>query len=331
MRICVYGAGAIGGHIAARLAKGGAEVSVVARGPHLQAMQAQGLTVEAADGLLHCRPRASANPAELGPQDAVIVTVKAPALASVAAGIAPLLRPDTAVAFVMNGIPWWYWDGTPEAGRRLPLLDPGDAVRQAVGIGRTLGGVVYSAATVTRPGHVQALAPDNRVVLGEVDGAITPRLQALAAAIAAGGMGGIAVPDIRAAVWLKLLGNMMTGPLCLLARSSMRDTLADPVLRQAAVAAAREVMAIAAAHGHPVTGQAPEERIARSARIAHRPSILQDLEAGRPMEIDALFAVPLRMAREAGVPTPVLDLTVALATRVAIAAGLHRPPEGEMP
>lgn len=325
MRICVYGAGAIGGHIAARLAKGGAEVSIVARGPHLRAVQEDGLTVQAADGVLHCRPRATDDPSRLGPQDAVIVTVKAPALPAVAAGIGPLLGPETAVAFVMNGIPWWYFDRTPQEGRQLPLLDPGDAVREAVGVHRTIGGVVYSAATVTRPGYVEALAPDNRVILGEPDGAMTPRLQALAGAIAAGGMGGIAVPDIRAAVWAKLLGNLMTGPLCLLARSSMQDTLTDPAVRRAAIAAAREVLAVAAAYGHPITGQTPEDRIARSAQIAHRPSILQDLEAGRAMEIDALFTVPLQLAQEAGVPTPVLDLSVALARRAAIAAGLHRP------
>ena len=324
MRICVYGAGAIGGHVAARLAKGGADVSVVARGPHLRAMQENGLSVAANDGTLHCRPRASDDPAALGVQDAVIVTTKVTALPQIAAGIAPLLGPETVVAFVTNGIPWWYFDRTARDGRRLPLLDPGEAVRDAVGIPRTLGGIVYSAATVTRPGHVEALAPDNRVVLGELDGAMTPRLQALADAIAAGGMGGVATADIRGAVWAKLLGNMMNGPLCLLARSSMRDTLADPVVRQAAIAAAREVMAIAAAYGHPITGQTPEDRIARSSKIAHRPSILQDLDAGRAMEIDAMFTVPLQLAREAGVPTPVLDLSVALVTRAAMAAGLHR-------
>ncbi|MFC7474340.1 ketopantoate reductase family protein [Dankookia sp. GCM10030260] len=324
MRICVYGAGAIGGHLTARLAKSGVEVSVVARGPHLRAMQENGLHVAAEDGTLYCRPKASDDPATLGMQDAVIVTTKVTALPQVAAGIGPLLGPETAVALVTNGIPWWYFDRTARDGRRLPLLDPGEAVRTAVGIRRTLGGIVYSAATVTRPGHVEALAPDNRVVLGEVDGAMTPRLLALADAIAAGGMGGVATPDIRGAVWAKLLGNMMNGPLCLLARSSMQDTLADPVIRAAAIAAAREVMAIAAAYGHPITGQTPEDRIARSSKIAHRPSILQDLDAGRAMEIDAMFTVPLQLAREAGVPTPILDLSVALVTRAAVAAGLHR-------
>jgi 2-dehydropantoate 2-reductase len=325
VKVCVYGAGAIGGHVAARLARGGAEVSVIARGPHLAAIRQRGLTVQAHDGVLHSRPRASDNPAEIGPQDAVVVTVKAPALPSVAAGIAPLLGPETSVAFVMNGIPWWYHDGTPEAGRRLPELDPGDALRCAVGIPRTIGGVVYSAATVVEPGTVQVEAKDGRVILGEIDGSLTPRLRALAAAIAAGGMGGVAVPDIRAAVWAKLLGNLMTGPLCILARSCMEDTLASPAVRETAIRMAREVTAIAAAQGWPIAGDAPETRIARSSKLRHKPSILQDLEAGRAMEIDALFAAPLRLAREAGVAVPTLDVMTALATRAAIAAGLWRP------
>jgi 2-dehydropantoate 2-reductase len=328
MRICIYGAGAIGGHVAARLARGGAEVSVIARGAHLAAIREHGLTVEAADGVLRCRPRASEDPGALGPQDAVIVTVKAPALPQVAAGIAPLLGPDTAVAFVMNGVPWWYFDRTEREGERLPALDPGEALRRAVGIPRTLGGVVYAAASVAAPGVIRALAPDSRVVLGELDGAMTPRLAALAGAISAGGMRGEAVADIRRAVWTKLLGNLMTGPLCLLARSCMQDTLAAPALRAAAVTIAREVMALAEAHGQPIAGDAPEARIARSAGLRHRPSILQDLEGGRPMEVEALFQAPLALARAAGVPVPMLEVMVALATRAAIEAGLYAPPGG---
>ena len=326
MKLCVFGAGAIGGHLAVRLARGGAAVSVVARGAQLAAIQARGLTVRAHDGELQARLPASDDPAVLGPQDAVLVTTKVTALPEVAARIAPLLGPDTAVVFINNGIPWWYFDHTPEDGRRLSVLDPGEALRRQVGIPRTLGAVVYSAATVAAPGVIEALAPDSRVILGELDGAMTPRLAAIAGAIAAGGMGGVAVPDIRAHVWAKLLGNLMNGPLCLLSRATMQDMLADPACRDAALTAAREVMALAAAHGWPIKGQTPEERIARSLKIAHRPSILQDMEAGRSMEIDAMFQVPLQMARAAGVPTPCLDLTIALATRAAIGAGLYRAP-----
>jgi 2-dehydropantoate 2-reductase len=333
VRICVYGAGAIGGHVAARLAQGarvsGAEVSVVARGAHLRAMQERGLRVQARDGLLECRPRATDDARTLGPQDAVLVTVKAPSLPEVAAGIGPLLREDTPVAFVMNGIPWWYFDRTAQDGARLPELDPGEAIRAAVGVPRTLGAVVYSAAIATGPGVITALAEDSRVVIGELDGGMTPRVRAIAEAIAAGGgMGGEAVPDIRRAVWAKLLGNIMTGPLCVLGRHDMGTLLADPAIRAAAVRAGDELVAVARAYGFELGGSVAA-RVARSAGLAHRPSILQDLEAGRPMEVEALWRAPLALARRAGVPTPQLDLVVSLASRAAQAAGLWRPVEGE--
>jgi 2-dehydropantoate 2-reductase len=327
MRICVYGAGAIGGHVAARLAMAGAEVSIIARGAHLHAMQQNGLRVTAPDGEMHVHPRCTDNPAELGPQDAVLVTTKAPALPSVAAGIGPLLGAETSVTFVMNGIPWWYFDrhGGPRDGERLPTLDPGDAVRNAVGVARTLGAVVYAAATVTEPGVVLVEAKDARVVLGELDGSLSPRATELAKLLSGGGAGmaGEATDNIRFAVWNKLLGNLMTGPLCCLTRSAMKDTLGQPAVRAAAVRAAEDIGAIATAYGHPLGGAA-EARIARSATLNHKPSILQDLEAGRPMEVEAMWVVPLLLAKQAGVAVPTLELTTQLAAQAARAAGLYR-------
>lgn len=315
MRLCIYGAGAIGGHLACRFARGGAEVSVVARGAYPEAIRAQGgITVYAPDATFRAAVRATDDPRELGPQDAVIVTVKAPALPSVAAGIAPLLRADTPVAFVMNGIPWWYFDGEggPWEGERLPLLDPGDAVRRAVGVHRTIGGVVWSAGTVTEPGHIHVETPDSRVVLGEVDGRESQRAGQLAAALRAGGMGGEATADIRTAVWTKLVNNLTNGPITLLTRRSMRHSFADPALLDAARRAMREGLAIAAAIARAVPGD-PEPRILRSVTLPHKPSILQDLDAGKALEFDALFTAPLALARAAGVATPTLDTLVALA------------------
>jgi 2-dehydropantoate 2-reductase len=214
MRICVYGAGAIGGHIASRLVRGGAEVSIVARGAHLAAIRDNGLTVHGHDGTHHSRPAASDDPREIGPQDAVIVTVKGPALPSVAAGIAPLLGPDTPVAFVMNGIPWWYFDqhGGPHDGLRLPEADPGEALRSAIGTARTIGGVVYTAAEVVAPGVVHSEHGNIRVILGELDGRISDRASAIAAVMEAGGLPSPVSPDIRREVWMKLLGNLAGGP-----------------------------------------------------------------------------------------------------------------------
>ncbi|NKC34181.1 ketopantoate reductase family protein [Falsiroseomonas selenitidurans] len=327
MKICVFGAGAIGGHLAGRLARGGAEVSLVARGAHLAAIQAKGLTVQAHDGTHVSHPKASADPAALGPQDAVIVTVKAPALPAVAAGIAPLLGPDTAVAFVMNGIPWWYFlgQGAPKgeglAGLRLPGIDPEGALERAVGLHRTIGGVVYSASEVVAPGVVHSEHGNIRVILGEPDGTVTDRALAIAARLEAGGMPCPVTPDIRAAVWAKLLGNLSSGPLCVLARRGVRDTMAEPVLRATARLVAEEGRAIAAALGVALP-VADVDRVARS-NMLHKPSILQDLELGRPMEIESLFEVPLQLARATGTPTPQLDLLVALAKQTARAAGLY--------
>jgi 2-dehydropantoate 2-reductase len=254
-----------------------------------------------------------------------VVCTKVPALPSVAAGLGPLLHEDTAVAFVVNGIPWWYFDrhGGPREGDRVPEADPDDAVRQAVGVARTLGGVIYSASHVAEPGVVEVTSRTSKLFLGEPDGTRSGRAVALAAAFKAGGMPCSVSPDIRTEVWAKLLNNLSNGPVCLLTRRHMKDTFADPVVREAALRAVQEGLAIAAALGRPVPGE-PEERINLSANLPHKPSILQDLEAGRPMEIDSLFRAPLRLAREAGVPAPTLSLLVELATQAAEAAGLHR-------
>ncbi|WP_439597160.1 ketopantoate reductase family protein [Falsiroseomonas sp.] len=323
MRICVYGAGAIGGHIAGRLARGGAEVSLVARGAHLAAIQANGLTVQAHDGTHHSRPKASADPRELGPQDAVIVTVKAPALPDVAAGIAPLLGEKTAVAFVMNGIPWWYFLGHegPHRDMRLPAVDPGGALEKAVGLARTIGGVVYSASEVVSPGVVHSEHGNIRVILGEPDGRISDRAKAISAVLEAGGMPSPVTPEIRMELWAKLLGNLGNGPICVLTRRGVRDSFADPLLRDAARRSAQEGQAIAAALGVTLP-DSHVERVA-AANMAHKPSILQDLELGRPMEIESLFATPLHLARLTNTPTPQLDLLVAMVKQAARAAGLY--------
>jgi 2-dehydropantoate 2-reductase len=325
MKVCIYGAGAIGGHLAGRLAKGGAEVSVVARGAHLAALRENGLRVEAADGVMQHRVAASDNPAELGVQDAVLVCTKVPALASVAAGIGPLLGPETSVTFVTNGIPWWYFDrhGGPRDGDRMPEVDPGDVIRRAVGVERTLGGVIYSACNVAAPGVIEVSSKTSKLIIGEPSGQRTPRAVNLAGAFKAGGLPCSVSADIRTDVWGKLLNNLSNGPLCLISRRNIRDTFANPVVREAALRVVNEAMAVAAAMGRPVPGQA-EDRINLSIDIPHKPSILQDLEAGRPMEIDSLFNAPLRLARECGVATPTLALTVALATHGAIAAGIYQ-------
>jgi 2-dehydropantoate 2-reductase len=324
MRVCVYGAGAIGGHLAVRLAKGGAEVSVIARGQHLAAIQANGLEVHAIDGVHKIKVQATDDPRAVGRVDAVFVTVKAPALPAVAAGIGPLLQRDTCVPFVMNGIPWWYFMhlGGPHDGSKLPRVDPGDVLLKAVGADRAIGGVVYSASAVIDPGVIEVEQPKSRVVLGEPNGVLSPRVAALADIITKGGISGEATTEIRTEIWNKLIGNLAGGTLAVLSGSAPKTAYTEPAARDAALRAMHEAAAIALALGaRPSTNH--DGRVSSQSGMDHKPSILQDLELGRPMEIDGLFDAPLVLARIAGVATPTLDLLVALCKLRARASGLY--------
>jgi 2-dehydropantoate 2-reductase len=325
MKICVFGAGAIGGHLATRLHRAGAQVSVIARGAHLGAIQANGLVVHAVDGTHHAPVRATSDPAELGPQDAVFVTVKAPALPSVAASIVPLLTADTSVAFVMNGIPWWYFQHLPGPlqGRSLPRIDPDDALRRALGPDRVIGGVVYSASSVTAPGVVDVEQPKSRFILGEPDGSLSERVRALADLISAGGISGEATASIRTEIWNKLISNLSGGTVAVLTGSAPRYNYAEPAIEQAALRMMHEATAVARALGaDPTTNHAA--RIANHRSMDHKPSILQDLELGRPMEIDGMFDAPLALAGMAGVEAPTLELLVALCKVRGRSAGLYQ-------
>jgi 2-dehydropantoate 2-reductase len=324
MKICIYGAGAIGGHLAARLHRAGAEVSVIARGAHLAAIQAKGLTVHAIDGEHHARVRASADPSEFGKQDAVFVTVKAPALPAIAASIGPLLGSDTPVAFVMNGIPWWYFNhlAGPHEGKSLPRIDPDDALRRALGPERAIGGVVYSASAVTSPGVIEVEQPKSRVILGEPDGTLSDRVLTLSGLITQGGISGEATPAIRTEIWNKLISNLAGGTLAVLTGSAPKGIYVEPAAEHAALRMMHEATAIAQALGaDPTTNHV--QRIGNQRSMDHKPSILQDLELERPMEIDGLFDAPVALARLAGVEVPTLELLVALCKLRARSAGLY--------
>lgn len=325
MKICIYGAGAIGGWLAGALADSGADVSVVARGAHLEAIRSNGLTVETPAKTTITHPKASAEPAELGPQDAVVVTVKAPSLASVAAGIGPLLAPGTRVAFLTNGIPWWYFQGHggPQDDYRLPLLDPDDALRHAVGPERVIGGIAWPASSVPAPGVIRMISAGNRgIVLGAPNGVTTPEITALAAAFEQAGVAVQVAERIRDLIWEKLAFNLSAGPMCVLTESQVRATHEEAVLVAASRRVLAEATALIAAMGCHAALDA-DRIVATNTTLGHRPSILQDLMAGRQMEVDALYTVPLELARMAGVPTPTLDLLVGLIKVRARAAGLY--------
>ncbi len=324
MKVCVFGGGAIGSHFAARLVQGGAEVSVVARGAQLAAIRADGIRLEAADGAFQARVTASDRPAELGPQDAVLVAVKAPSLPSVAAAIGPLLGQGTPVAFLMNGIPWWYFHAHGGAldGRRLPLVDPDGALWRAIGPERAIGGVVYSACTVLRPGVVHVENSRSRLILGEPDGALSARAEALAAHLRGPGVAVEVSGRIRDEIWSKLLLNLTSIPFSVLTLAPPRALYTEPAVTEAAERIIDEAVAVAEALGCRPRHDAVA-LVGQYLKMAHKPSMLQDLELGRSMEIDALLEAPLALARLVDRPTPLLDLLVALVKVRARVAGLY--------
>ncbi len=327
MRICIYGAGAIGGNFAARLSAAGNDVSVVARGAHLEAIRARGLTLLSGDKKIVAKVRASDQPADLGQQDVVISTLKASSLGDLAANVAPLLGAGTPVVFAQNGIPWWYGRGLGKERPKapdLPRLDPDGALLRAVGFDRTLGGVITTSNHVIEPGVVHNISPERNVLwVGEIDDRQTPRLEALRATLVAAGIASPATADIRYDIWHKLMANLTGSAVCMIMGQAV-PILATPLLNRMVRRAHAEALAVAAAHGVKLDDD-PETRYgAKRVYPAHRPSILQDYELGRPMEVEAVVRAPVAFARSAGVDTPTLDAIEALSVSLAEAKGLYR-------
>ena len=313
MRICIFGAGAIGGYMGAKLAQAGAEVSLVARGPHLAAMQARGLTLIEEGQTTTVPVRASGDPAELGPQDYVILTLKAHSVPAVVPQILPLLGPGSTLVSGVNGLPWWYFHkaGGPLEGARLASVDPGGVQWDSFGPDRVLGCVVYPAAEVAEPGVIRHLE-GNRFSLGEPSGEKSARAVALSEALAAAGLKAPVRPRLRDEIWVKLWGNLSFNPISALTHATLDLLCTDPGTRGVARAMMLEAQAIAETLGvrFPID---VERRIDGGAAVgAHRTSMLQDLEAGRPMEIEALVGSVAELGRLVGLPTPTIDTVLAL-------------------
>jgi 2-dehydropantoate 2-reductase len=324
MRICIFGAGAVGSHFAVRLARAGHEISCVMRGPHLEAVKAKGLTLRVGDAEFTASVKASDDPAALGPQDLVISTLKATGLGSLAVGLPPLLHDDTAIVFAQNGIPWWYDLGLPADHPPPPdlaFLDPGRRLRAAVPMQRIIGGVIFSSNEVIAPGVVANLSPDrNRLLVGECDDRDSERIARLRNVLNEASIESPRVSQIRETIWSKLLTNMSMSVLCLVTGQTARAVREDPALREVVPRLLNEADSIARSCYPEVkrvtrSGPAPE----------HKPSILQDYELGRAMEIDALIRSPGAFARAAGLSTPMLDLLAGLAIRQARDKGLYQP------
>jgi len=318
MKICIFGAGAVGGHMAAKLAAQGHEISVVARGAHLQAMQANGVKLLHGAKTIVGRVRAAERAHELGPQEAVFVTLKANALGTFADQCAPLLGKETAVVFVQNGIPWWY-------DRSLTRLDPDGRLARAVPAGAVTGGVAYSANEIVEPGVIENHVPgNNMIVIGRPDRLDTPLIEKLRKALEDADLSSPGVADIRQSIWQKAAQMLGNSTLCTLTELPVGAVRNDPVLKEIAAKAGREGQAIAQALGVDVDAapQRPSGGHASGAQ-SHKPSILQDYERGRAMEVEAQLMAPLALARMAKIATPTLDILVPLVAAKAAAKGLY--------
>ena len=311
MRICVVGAGAIGGVIAARLATAegtDADVSVLARGATLAAIRESGLRVSSAEGTVWARVTASDDAAELGKQDFVIVAVKGQSMAGVAASVGGLLGPSTAVLSTLNGVPWWFLDGFggPAADRHLDSVDPDGRIASVLPAARVIGGTVHLSASSPAPGEV-SWRSGNGLIIGELDGASSPRLDALADVLRGGGFDVTVSARIRDDVWYKLWGNLTLNPICALTDASTRPALDDDLVRDFISRAMLEARAIGERIGCPIA-QSPQDRHAVTRKLGDFvPSMLQDARAGRPLELDALTGAVRELGAIVGVPTPYVD------------------------
>jgi 2-dehydropantoate 2-reductase len=316
MKLCIFGAGAVGGHIAAKLAAAGNDVSVVARGAHLQAMRERGLKLLHGGETILGRVRAAETARELGEQEAVFVTLKANLLPAFAEQAEWLLGAQTAVVFVQNGIPWWY-------DTRLTRLDPDGKLARAVAPERIVGGVAYSANEIVEPGVIENHVPNNNmIVIGRPDRAETPLVQRLRQALDKADLHSPPLDDIRQSIWSKLGQNLWTSTLCTLTGLTVRELQEQSALKPVAARATEEALAIARVLGVAVE-RAPKRPSGKAASgAAHKPSMLQDYERGRPMEVEAQLMAPLELARMEKVHTPTLDIVVPLVAAKAAAKGL---------
>jgi len=325
MKVCIFGAGAIGGYIAVKLAETGHAVSVVARGVQLEAIRAKGLTLIQAGKRHHARPEAAADPKALGAQDYVFLSVKAPALPAVAAQLAPLIGPETAIVTAMNGIPWWFFHGFGKFhGTSFDSIDPGGVLAKALPPERIVGCVLHIACSVPEPGVIVHNS-QNRFFLGDLDGKTSPRLARIVEAMKTSGMEAEARSDIRRDVWVKLLGNMTFAPVSILTQTTNDLMAKDPGVRRVFAAMIEEANAVGAHYGL-ASDMTVEARIDLGGSLkGFRTSMLQDMDKGRPVELDTIVRAVIDMGKKAGVPTPVIDTVYSLAAQRAELAGIYSP------
>jgi 2-dehydropantoate 2-reductase len=324
MKVCIYGAGAIGGWIGVKLARAGCEVSVVARGATLEALQKDGLRLQEGEQTLKADVKASASPSDLGVQDLVVVAVKAPAMADVAKAIRPLLGPDTMVLTAMNGVPWWFFQGFGGElqGRRLKAVDPDGAIAEAIPARHIIGCVVHASCALKGPGFVQHHF-GNGLIIGEPSGAKSQRVLQLVELLQKAGFAATVSDQIQKDTWYKLWGNMTVNPVSAMTGATTDLILNDDLVRAFISSVMLEAREIGGRVGIPIAQQ-PEDRHQITRKLgAFKTSMLQDVEARKPVEIDALVTVVREMGQMTGVPTPFTDALLGLSRLHARGLGLY--------
>jgi 2-dehydropantoate 2-reductase len=327
MKICIFGAGAVGGVMAGWLTKAGHDVSLIARGANLEAIRTKGLRIRtnATGEVLTTTPRAESDPAKLGPQDYVVVTVKAQSLPEVANSIAPLLGAKTSIVTAMNGVPWWFFDRLAYGGGKLRLesIDPGGKLSKAMPTDRIVGCVIHCAASVPEPGLISHNM-GQKLILGEPGGKNSERTKGIAEAFGAAGFESVVSGFIEKDFWVKLLGNVSFNPVSALTLATADRMIGDPLMKGYMVNVMREVLAIGRAVGVDANID-PEARIDMARSLgAFKTSMLQDMEAKKPLEIDGLLTGTLDIARQAGVPAPFTESLLGLIRVRAGSTGQYR-------
>lgn len=322
MKVAVVGLGAVGGLIAARLARAGHEVSALARGETLARVRRDGLRLDGAGGSFSVALTASDDASTLGPQELVVIAVKAPALPAVAAAIAPLLGPATVLLPAMNGVPWWFLPAAMPAESPLASVDPGGRLLAALPLERVLGCVVHLAASSPAPGHIRHTVGE-RLIVGEPAGRTSARADAVCAALASAGFQAEASADVRVDVWYKLWGNMTMNPVSALTGATSDVILDDPLLRDFMLQCMAEAAAIGARIGCPITQSGAERHELARQLGAFRTSMLQDADAGRPIELDAIVTAAHEIAGRVGVAAPNIGALLGLTRVMARQRGLY--------
>jgi 2-dehydropantoate 2-reductase len=305
MKFLIVGAGAIGAYMGARMARAGVDVTLFARGPHLQAMKQNGVRVRSADGDFEAQPKVVGSLEEAGPADVVILGVKAHSLPSIAPQLESVLGPDTAVVSTQNGIPWWYFQGFGGQwdGLRLERIDPGGAISNAIEARRVVGSIVYFSTEITSPGVIQH-NEGNRISIGEPNGERSERCRGIAEVLIKSGLRCPITTHMREEIWVKILGNASLNPVSALTRATIGQMVRDPGVSQVIRGIMQEVEAVSNKLGMklPIT---IDQRMAGAEKVGeHRTSMLQDLEAGRPLELEALVGSVVELGERLDVPMP---------------------------